>query len=147
MSDISIVKLDVEDILKDYNEIAPEVEKALKHSSGEWTTLQVLQMCIADPVNFHAWAICDDGEWVAYATTRLVKYNNFIAIHIITLGGKTNNKLGEWTEIFSEHMKEYPQIDCIEFTGRRGLLKPLEKAGWKERYTTMRYALNDTINL
>lgn len=145
--DISIVKLDVEDILKDYNEIAPMISVALEHSSGEWTTLQVLQAAIADPANFHVWYVYDKGELVATASTRLVRYNNFIAIHIITLGGKTNDKLSEWTEEFVEQMREYPQVDVIEFTGRRGLLKPLVKAGWKERYTTVRYAMNDTINL
>jgi hypothetical protein len=144
---IDIVRLEVEDILKDYSEIEPEVAKALDHSSGEWTPLQVIQGAITDPALMHIWYVYDDGERVATGSTRIVQYNNFVAIHIITLGGKTNDKLIEWTEEFTEMMKEYTQIDCVEFTGRRGLVRPLERAGWKERYVTMRKSLKEDFTV
>ncbi len=144
---IDIVRLEVEDILKDYSEIEPQIKKALKHSSGEWTSLQIIHGAITDPNFMHIWYVYDDGELVATASTRIVRYNNFIAIHVITLGGKTNNKMLEWTEEFTSLMKEYPQIDCMEFTGRRGLVKPLEKAGWEERYVTMRKSLKEDFKV
>ena len=147
MSDISIVKLDVEDVLKEYSRIEKQVSKALVHSSGEWTALQVIRGAITNPDLMHIWDIYDDGELVATASTRVVQYNNFVALHIITLGGYTNNKLTEWTQEFTEMIKEHPQIDCIEFTGRRGLLKPLTKAGWKERYVTMRLSMKDDFSV
>jgi len=144
---IDIVRLEVEDILKDYSEIEPEVAKALDHSSGEWTPLQVIQGAITDPALMHIWYVYDDGERVATGSTRIVQYNNFVAIHIITLGGKTNDKLIEWTEEFTEMIKEYTQIDCEEFTGRRVLVRPLERAGWKERYVTMRKSLKEDFTV
>ena len=144
---IDIVRLEVEDILKDYSEIEPEISKALTHSSGEWTSLQVIQGAITDPNIMHIWYVYENGNKIATASTRIVQYNNFIAIHVITLGGKTNNNLIEWTNTFTAMMKEYPQIDCVEFTGRRGLVRSLEKAGWKERYVTMRKSLKEDFTV
>jgi len=144
---ISIVQVVGEDILTKYNQLKPMIDTALAHSSGEWTTQQIVQGSISDPQNFHVWEVFDDGELVAIGTTRFIQYNNFNSLHIITLGGKTNDKMTEWTEEFSNQMKKFPQLDCLEFTGRRGLLKPLEKAGWKERYTTMRKSLKETFDV
>jgi len=144
---IKIVMLTVEEILKNYAEIAPQLDKALVYSSGEWTTTQVIQGAISDPVNMHIWDVFDDGEKVATASTRLIKYNNFTSLHIITLGGRTNGKFNVWTENFVEMMKQYPQIDVIEFTGKRALVKPLASCGWKERYTTMRISLKETFDV
>lgn len=140
---IKIVMLTVEEILKNYSEIAPQLDKALVHSSGEWSTTEVIQGAISDPVNMHIWDIYDDGLKVATASTRLIKYNSFTSLHIITLGGRTNGKFKIWTENFVEMVKVYPQIDCVEFTGKRGLVRPLEACGWKERYTTMRISLKE----
>jgi|TARA_R110000823_G_scaffold279527_1_gene397785 hypothetical protein len=144
---IEITQVVGEDILLKYKYLKPFIESALKHSSGEWTTQQIIQGAISDPQNFHVWEVFDDGEFVAIGTTRLIQYNNFVSLHIITLGGKTNDKMTEWTEEFATQMSKFPQIDCLEFTGRRGLLKPLEKAGWKERYTTMRKSLKETFDV
>ena len=144
---ISITQVVGEDILLKYNELKPQIETALAHSSGEWTTQQIIQGAISDPQNFHVWEIFDDGELVAISTTRYIQYNNFNSLHIITLGGKTNDKMAEWTTEFAEQMKKFPQIDCLEFTGRRGLLKPLTKCGWKERYTTVRLSLKETFDV
>ena len=146
-SGIHIVQVVGEDILTKYNELKPMIDAALKHSSGEWTAQQIIQGAIADPQNFHVWEVFDSGELVAVGTTRLIQYNNFVSLHIITLGGKTLGKFPEWTVEFSEMIGKFPQIDCLEFTGRRGLLKPLERAGWKERYTTMRLSLKETFDV
>ena len=42
-------------------------------------------------------------------------------------------------------MKEQP-IDMLELTGRRGFVKQLEKAGWTERYTTLRKLIKEKPN-
>ena len=144
---IEITQVVGEDILLKYKYLKPFIESALKHSSGEWTTQQIIQGAISDPQNFHVWEVFDDGEFVAIGTTRLIQYNNFVSLHIITLGGKTNDKFPEWTQEFTNKISQFPEIDCLEFTGRRGLLKPLEKAGWKERYTTMRKSLKETFDV
>lgn len=144
---IDIALMDVEDILADYNEIKPEIEKALVFSSGEWTANQIIRNAIAEPNLFQIWYVYDEGERIAIASTRILNYPNFNSIHIITLGGRTNNKFKEWTEEFLDIMKEYPHIDCVEFTGRRALVKRLEDYGWKERYTTMRIATRDSFKV
>ena len=144
---INIVQVVGEDILTKYNQLKPMIDSALVHSSGEWTTQQIIQGAISDPQNMHVWEVFDSGELVAVGTTRLIRYNNFVSMHIITLGGKTMGKFPEWTTKFTEMMKKFPQIDCLEFTGRRGLLKPLERAGWLERYTTMRLSLKETFDV
>ena len=144
---IKIKQLTKEEVFTDYSEILPELKKALDHSSGEWTPQQVIEGCVSNPANMHIWYVFDDDERVAIASTRVVQYNNFLAIHIITLGGKTNDKMGEWTEEFINILKQYPQLDCIECTGRKGLLKPLIKAGWKERYVTIRKSLKEGFDV
>jgi len=146
-SEINIVRLEVEDILKDYSRIEKQISKALVFSSGEWTTLQIIQGAISDPVNMHVWDIYDNGDLVATASTRVIQYNNFVSLHIITLGGYTNNKLTEWTKEFTSMIKQHQTIDCVEFTGRRSLVKRLEKAGWKERYVTMRLSMKDDFHV
>jgi hypothetical protein len=41
-------------------------------------------------------------------------------------------------EEFESMVKQYKNIEYLEYTGRRGFAKQLTKAGWKEMYTTMR---------
>jgi len=144
---IEIIQVVGEDILLKYHCLKPFIESALKHSSGEWTTQQIIQSAITHPETFHIWEVFDDDQFVALGTTRVIQYNNFVSLHIITLGGKTNDNMAQWTEAFTKQMSKYPQLDCLEFTGRRGLLKPLEKAGWTERYTTMRKSLKETFDV
>ena len=86
-----------------------------------------------------------DSNRVALGSTRVVQYERFRALHIITLAGETDGDLLEWAAIFEEEMKEQP-IDMLELTGRKGFVKQLEKAGWTERYTTMRKLIKETPN-
>ena len=44
-------------------------------------------------------------------------------------------------------IKKFPQVDYLEFTGRRGLVKGLTKVGWNEKYTTMRKQLKGDNNV
>jgi len=68
-----------------------------------------------------------------------------VALHIITLAGDTDGDLTEWSAMFEQEMKDQP-IDMLELTGRRGFVKQLEKAGWTERYTTMRKLIKEKAN-
>ena len=47
--------------------------------------------------------------------------------------------------MFEQEMKDQP-IDMLELTGRKGFVKQLEKAGWTERYTTMRKLIKEKAN-
>ncbi len=131
-----------EGLLLRYEELRGKIDIALKHSNGEWTAMQLVSNAITDPVNFHVWEILADGESVAIATTRFISYPNFNSIHITTLGG--SGDYPEWAMEFERIVKEFPYIDYLEYTGRRGLVKGLEKVGWSERYTTMRKHLKET---
>ena len=134
----TIKQIKGEDLLTRYNEIRGNIDIALIHSDGEWNSFQIVQSAISSPGLFHVWDILKDGVSVAISTTRFIEYNSFNSIHIITLGGVAQGDFPIWANQFEAMIKDFPQVDFLEFTGRRGLVKGLSKVGWNERYTTMR---------
>ena len=137
-----------EGLLLRFDEIKSKIDKALVYSDGEWTSYQIVKQAIASPGLFQVWDILDKrGQSVAIATTRFLEYNSFNSIHIITLGGIANGDFPLWAEEFEKIIKEFPQVDYLEFTGRRGLVKGLTKVGWNEKYTTMRKQLKGDNNV
>jgi|TARA_R110000822_G_scaffold140019_3_gene277748 hypothetical protein len=137
-----------EGLLSRFDEIKNKIDKALVYSDGEWTSYQIVKQAIANPGLFQVWDILDKrGQSVAIATTRFLEYNSFNSIHIITLGGIANGDFPLWAEEFEKIIKEFPQVDYLEFTGRRGLVKGLTKVGWNEKYTTMRKQLKGDNNV
>lgn len=137
-----------EGLLLRFDEIKNKIDKALVYSDGEWTSYQIVKQAIANPGLFQVWDILDKrGQSVAIATTRFLEYNSFNSIHIITLGGIANGDFPLWAEEFEKIIKEFPQVDYLEFTGRRGLVKGLTKVGWNEKYTTMRKQLKGDNNV
>jgi len=137
-----------EELLSRFDEIKGNIDMALVYSDGEWTSFQIVKQAIANPGLFQVWDILDKrGQSVAIATTRFLEYNSFNSIHIITLGGIANGDFPLWAEEFEKIIKEFPQVDYLEFTGRRGLVKGLTKVGWNEKYTTMRKQLKGDNNV
>ena len=137
-----------EGLLSRFDEIKTKIDKALVYSDGEWTSYQIVKQAIANPGLFQVWDIIDkQNKSVAIATTRFLEYNSFNSIHIITLGGIANGDFPLWAEEFEKIIKEFPQVDYLEFTGRRGLVKGLTKVGWNEKYTTMRKQLKGDNNV
>ena len=134
-----------ENLLLNYKVIKTQLEKALEYSDGDRNAAQIILDSISNPQIYQIWQIFKEGKGVALGSTRVVKYAGFRALHIITLAGKTDGDLLEWAAIFEEEMKEQP-IDMLELTGRKGFVKQLEKAGWTERYTTMRKLIKETPN-
>jgi len=134
-----------EDILVRYNELKVEIDKALDHSDGEWTAAQVVEAAIRDPNMFHIWEVLKDDSPICIATSRVITYNNFNSLHIITLGGsEIYAQMPDLITEFEQMIKKYEEIDYLEYTGRRGFVKQLNKVGWTERYTTMRKNLKET---
>ena len=131
-----------ENLLLNYQTIKTELEKALEYSDGDRNATQIILDSISNPQIYQIWGVYKDSNRVALGSTRVVKYAGFRALHIITLAGETDGDLSEWAAIFEEEMKEQP-IDMLELTGRRGFVKQLEKAGWSERYTTMRKLIKE----
>lgn len=139
-----IKQIEGEDILLRYNNIKIELERALEHSSGEWTAVQVVQNAIANPAMFHIWEILEDNLPIAIASTRVIEYMNFTSLHIMTLGGEDiKENIPELITIFEDMIRKYEGIDLLEYTGRRGFVKQLTKVGWEEKYTTMRKSLKE----
>ena len=134
-----------ETLLLNYEVIRNELQKALEYSDGDRNAAQIILDSISNPQIYQIWAVFQDGNRVALGSTRVVQYAGFRALHIITLAGETDGDLSEWAAIFEEEMKEQP-IDMLELTGRKGFVKQLEKAGWTERYTTMRKLIKETPN-
>ena len=145
---LNIRQIKGEDILLRYNDIKEEFDKALEHSSGEWTAAQITSKAVSEPHMFQIWEVQKGNHWIGIASTRVMYYNNFVALHIITLGG--SNMYDDMPELitkFEEIVKKYDNIDVLEFTGRRGFIKQLNTVGWKERYTTMRKSLKENIDV
>tara|TARA_Y100000389_G_scaffold194697_1_gene225059 strand:- start:295 stop:753 length:459 start_codon:yes stop_codon:yes gene_type:complete len=145
---LNIRQIKGEDILLRYNDIKEEFDKALEHSSGEWTAAQITSKAVSEPHMFQIWEVQKGNHWIGIASTRVMYYNNFVALHIITLGG--SNMYDDMPELitkFEEIVKQYDNIDVLEFTGRRGFIKQLNTVGWKERYTTMRKSLKENIDV
>jgi|TARA_R110002167_G_scaffold22234_2_gene79851 hypothetical protein len=140
-----IERITGENLLLNYKIIKTKLEKALEYSDGERSAAQIILNSVSQPQIYQIWQIFNDGKGVALGSTRVVQYEGFTALHIITLAGETDGDLSEWSAIFEEEMKEQP-IDMLELTGRRGFVKQLEKAGWTERYTTMRKLIKEKPN-
>jgi hypothetical protein len=139
-----IKQIEGEDILVRYNELKREINKALEHSDGEWTAAQIVEAAIKEPTMFHLWEVLMDGSPVAIATTRVIIYNSFTSLHIITLGGsEIYADMPNLITKFEKMVKEYEHIDYLEYTGRRGFIKQLTKVGWNEMYVTMRKHLKE----
>tara|TARA_B100000953_G_scaffold268924_1_gene238403 strand:+ start:857 stop:1297 length:441 start_codon:yes stop_codon:yes gene_type:complete len=137
-----------EDILLRYKEIKIELERALKHSSGEWTSSQIVARTISEPHLFQIWEILKDNSVIGIGSTRVMQYNNFLALHIITLGSKDiYDEMPNLITIFEDIVKKYENIDVLEYTGRRGFIKQLSTVGWEEKYTTMRKSLKENLDV
>ena len=111
---LRIKQIEGEDILLRYNDIKEEFDKALEHSSGEWTAAQIAAKAISEPHMFQIWEIQKDNHWIGIASTRVMYYNNFVALHIITLGG--SNMYDDMPELitkFEEMVKQYENIDIL----------------------------------
>ena len=133
-----------EDLLIRYSSIKHKIDSALKYSDGEWTSEQIITSVIKDPIMFHVWEILLNGAPIAMATTRVITYNNFTSLHIMTLGGDDiYNDMPDLITNFEDMVKKYEHIDYLEFTGRRGFIKQLNKVGWEEKYVVMRKNLKE----
>tara|TARA_B110000211_G_C13828133_1_gene442313 strand:- start:278 stop:718 length:441 start_codon:yes stop_codon:yes gene_type:complete len=137
-----------EDVLTRYNEIKIGINKAMEHSSGEWTAVEIVEHVIADPNLFQEWDILKDGTSIAISTTRVLHYGKFTALHIITLGGSDlYDEIPNLIVQFENTIKEHESIDALEYTGRRGFVKQLTTVGWVEKYTTMRKSLKENFDV
>ena len=134
-----------EDLLLNYQAIKTELEKALEYSDGERSAAQIILNSVSQPQIYQIWQVYKDGKGVALGSTRVVQYEGFAALHIITLAGDTDGDLTEWAAMFEQEMKN-ESIDMLELTGRKGFVKQLEKAGGTERYTTMRKLIKEKAN-
>ena len=145
---IKIRQIEGEDILLRYKDIKKELDKALEYSSGEWTAAQIVQGAISDPTMFQIWEVQKGNHWVAIASSRVIVYNNFTSLHIMTLGGSgIQNDIPEVASVFEDIISKHEGIDLLEYTGRKGFVKQLSTVGWKERYTTMRKSLKESLDV
>jgi len=141
---VGIRQLKSEEIFLRYKELKTEIDKALFYSDGEWTSQQIIEAAVKEPLMFHVWEVLINDKLVAIGTTRVISYNNFTSLHIITLGGSDiYDDLPETLNEFANMISEYEHIDYLEFTGRKGFVKQAGKAGWEEKYVTMRKNLKE----
>lgn len=116
------------------------IDSALKHSLGEVTTVQLLEMILAKKAQL--WGIREGEEFVGACVTEVIQYPNARSLRITTLGGK---KMASWTEQLGGVMDEYASTvtaDRIEAVGRRGFTRRLAPLGFKPAYTIMVKEMN-----
>ena len=134
--------MEQEECLKRWGEIEPCLAKALVHSRGEWTPTEIMREVMRDPTQFHIWDIkANTGETVAFGSTRINRYNRYSSLHVITLANVEGNKalFKDYIGIVSkvEEKAKEAGLQRMEFTGRKGWLKVLNKVGYNEQYVTM----------
>jgi len=89
-----------EDILLNYKAIKTELEKALEYSDGDRSAAQIILNSVSQPQIYQIWQVYKDGKGIALGSTRVVQYEGFVALHIITLAGDTDGDLTEWSAMF-----------------------------------------------
>ncbi len=142
--------LSSDECIENWSDLSCYLNKALSHSRGEWTTNDILKNVLVSPNVYHVWEVTNNsGNVVAIASTRIVRYNHFDALHIIALTSVGNDEMDEWEDYAVEALNAVKSkakeagLDRIEFAGRKGWLKKLKSLGWKEQYITMDYFLGE----
>ena len=59
-----IKRVEGEDVLKRYNVIKIEIDKAMVHSSREWTAAEIIKHVIAEPNLFQVWEVLEDNTTI-----------------------------------------------------------------------------------
>ena len=62
-----------EDVLTRYKEIKIGIDKALDHSSGEWTAAEMSRHVRAEPHLLQVWEVLKDNKAIAYSKTRVLQ--------------------------------------------------------------------------
>lgn len=89
------------------------------------------------------WAVWQDGSPVAYYTTRVTAYPRKKAMVLEWIGG---SGIENWMDATIEAMREHAranECDHLEFTGREGWSRMLDRTGWKPEYVCYRMELSD----
>ena len=79
-----IERITGENLLLNYKIIKTKLEKALEYSDGDRSAAQIILNSVSQPQIYQIWQIFNDGKGVALGSTRVVQYEGFTALHIIT---------------------------------------------------------------
>lgn len=112
----------------------PMIELALRHSDGEFSAEDILEMLLERRAQF--WAIGDEQEILAVFVTWVVVFPQFSILEVLCAGGKG---IGDWASYISVFEAFAAEQGCrkLRWFGRDGLVKVMEKFGFHKRYTVM----------
>lgn len=110
----------------------PFVKRALDHTHGEMTHLDLAQMCLKRDAQL--WLIYHNGRVVGAGTTEIVLYPQKKVCRIITLAG---TEFDEWMgmahDVVSLWAKEQG-CQAMQALTRTGFVPKLKSIGYKNRY-------------
>jgi len=120
--------------LKYWDFIKDDIELALKHDGGRVNIDDMYKFIVNKDVQL--WAI-HDGDIHAVMTTQIINYPQLKVVNIFTVTGK---QAETWLDLLIETVTAWAkQQGCtaMEFTGRKGWEKLLNKKGFGNTQITM----------
>lgn len=129
-----VVRLPTERIEKIKPALEGMIKPALEYAHGELNFEDLMTMVKLDKVQI--WAVFDRAsmELRAIATTQVVKYPQFKALRVITLGGAN---MAIWARALDNMLTKFAKAQgCkrMEAFGRRGLAQRIEELGFTMMY-------------
>ncbi len=111
------------------------IDSALMHSLGEVTSVQLLEMILAEKAQL--WGVAREGIFIGAAVTEVVQYPNTSALRITTLGGEG---MAKWVDDMGKVLEKFAKsigASRIEAVGRKGFIRRLAPLGYRPAYTIM----------
>tara|TARA_R100000426_G_scaffold1434_2_gene2553 strand:- start:5158 stop:5574 length:417 start_codon:yes stop_codon:yes gene_type:complete len=125
-------------INKEWSKAAPLILKGIQYDGGRWNIGAVYTACTEGLQ--HLFVVYDDKfeNMKAALTTKFVDYPNIRGLQVLFTGGYEGDL---WFPEMNKILKGWAKDNnCkfVEFTGRKGWQRKLDKLGWKPEYVSFR---------
>jgi len=118
----------------------PFVKRALDHTSGELTHVDIRELCERRDVQL--WIVTHGNRAVGALTTEIVQYPQRKHCRVITIGG---TGLSDWIGLCDNTLVEWATsqgCDAIEAHVRKGFVPKLAELAYKHKHSTVVKELN-----
>jgi len=119
-----------------WREVAPMVERGLRHGAGDSTSPAELRAAIATG-KMELWAVADGGDIVAIVVLRVVSRVKGVALLVSLVAGRD---FDSWGQMISDLVADYAELIgayTVEATARKGMAKWLAQMGWRQKAIVM----------
>ncbi len=124
-----VALVEAEDIDMVWDDVAPLIEKALRHAEGELIPDDIKKHL--DSANLRLWVALEDKDVIAAMVTEIIQYPRKKIVRVITLAGKN---MGLWYD-FLPMLEGYAirhGCSSLEAWTRKGMTRKLKD--WKHSY-------------